>query len=147
MGSGSAARFQAGAPSVCGNDQRVPRLHTTITESSAKRFLAGVRSARHSVWFLRSLPVMRDAAPRPDVGGVTVRPSNAAGPSIVAVSDVGISLEAVERGLIVYALEANAGNRTRSARFLGVTRSALLYRMQKFGLKGNRQPRQSGRPP
>ena len=82
---------------------------------------------------------MRHAVMRADGETVTVRHSNEAGPPVVAGSNVGVSLEAVERALIVYALEANAGNRTRAARFLGLTRSALLYRMQKFGLNEKRE--------
>ena len=42
--------------------------------------------------------------------------------------------EAVERALIIFALDAMGGNRTRAARLLRLTRSALLYRLQKYGL-------------
>jgi transcriptional regulator with GAF, ATPase, and Fis domain len=34
----------------------------------------------------------------------------------------------------VFALVQTAGNRTHAARLLGLTRSALLYRMRKHGL-------------
>lgn len=44
-----------------------------------------------------------------------------------------ISLDAVEREIIRYALEMQNGNQSQTARYLGVTRSALIYRMQKFG--------------
>ena len=60
-------------------------------------------------------------------------------PTVVSVPPSGVSLDAVERALIVFALEVTGGNRTRSAKFLRVTRSALLYRLQKFGLNG-KQP-------
>jgi two-component system NtrC family response regulator len=52
----------------------------------------------------------------------------------VAVPASGIDLQAVERALIVFALASSGGNRTRAARFLGLSRSALLYRMHKHGL-------------
>ena len=46
----------------------------------------------------------------------------------------GLSIEQVERDLIRRALEMHGGNQTRAARYLDVTRSALIYRMQKYGL-------------
>jgi len=46
----------------------------------------------------------------------------------------GVSLDELERDFIRQALERTDGNRTRAAELLGVTRSTLLYRMQKFGL-------------
>jgi DNA-binding NtrC family response regulator len=43
-----------------------------------------------------------------------------------------ISLEEVEREIIRYALDMHNGNQSQTARYLGITRSALIYRMQKF---------------
>lgn len=43
-----------------------------------------------------------------------------------------ISLDEVERDLIRYALDMHNGNQSQTARYLGITRSALIYRMQKF---------------
>jgi DNA-binding NtrC family response regulator len=51
------------------------------------------------------------------------------------VPDTGLDLEALERALIVFALTRTAGNRTHAARLLGLTRSALLYRMHKHRLE------------
>lgn len=56
---------------------------------------------------------------------------------VVAVPRSGVDLEAVERALIAFALEQSGGNRTRAARFLRLTRSALLYRMHKYRLAGS----------
>ncbi len=46
----------------------------------------------------------------------------------------GISLETVERELILMALERSRGNQTKAARLLGITRSALIYRIEKYGI-------------
>ena len=48
----------------------------------------------------------------------------------------GVDLEDVERNLLVQALERVQQNQTRAAKLLGITRYALRYRMEKFGLKG-----------
>jgi two-component system NtrC family response regulator len=47
----------------------------------------------------------------------------------------GVRLDELERDLIRQALERNAGNRTKAAKDLGLTRNTLLYRMQKHGLR------------
>ncbi len=47
----------------------------------------------------------------------------------------GIVLEDVEKSLIQAALKKNDYNQSATARYLGVTRNTLLYRMDKFGLK------------
>jgi DNA-binding NtrC family response regulator len=46
----------------------------------------------------------------------------------------GISLEEVEKGLLVEALRRCDGNQTRAARFLGISRQTLIYRLKKFDL-------------
>jgi DNA-binding NtrC family response regulator len=45
----------------------------------------------------------------------------------------GISLEAVERELILKALERFDWNQTRAAAFLDISRRTLIYRMEKYG--------------
>jgi len=47
----------------------------------------------------------------------------------------GLSLEDLERDLIVKALEKHKGNQTRAAEYLRITRPTLIYRMEKYGLK------------
>ncbi len=49
--------------------------------------------------------------------------------------DEGISLEEVEKELLLAALQKNGWNQTRAAAYLKITRSTLLYRMQKFHLE------------
>jgi two-component system NtrC family response regulator len=43
-----------------------------------------------------------------------------------------ISLDEVERDIIRFALDMHNSNQSQTARYLGITRSALIYRMQKF---------------
>jgi two-component system NtrC family response regulator len=50
----------------------------------------------------------------------------------------GIDLEEVEGELILRALEKNHWNQTHTARYLNLTRSALIYRMQKFNIAERR---------
>lgn len=47
----------------------------------------------------------------------------------------GISLDELERGLIAEALRRCERNRSRAARFLGISRQTLIYRLKKFGLR------------
>ncbi len=49
--------------------------------------------------------------------------------------DDGLPLEDVERELLVAALVKHAWNQTKAATYLNISRSALIYRMQKFGLE------------
>jgi two-component system NtrC family response regulator len=49
--------------------------------------------------------------------------------------DDGVSLEEVERDLLVAALDKHDWNQTRAAAYLKITRSTLIYRIQKFGLE------------
>jgi two-component system NtrC family response regulator len=47
----------------------------------------------------------------------------------------GISLEGVERELILRALRKFNGNQSQAARYLDISRKTLIYRMEKFGLR------------
>jgi DNA-binding NtrC family response regulator len=47
----------------------------------------------------------------------------------------GISLEDLEKNLIIKALEKRKGNQTKAAEYLGISRPTLIYRMEKYGLK------------
>jgi two-component system, NtrC family, response regulator AtoC len=47
----------------------------------------------------------------------------------------GIVLDEVEKAYILEALKAKKGNKIQAAKILGISRSALLYRMQKYGIK------------
>ena len=54
---------------------------------------------------------------------------------ILNLPDEGISLEDLEKQLLIKALEKHNGNQTRAAEYLGITRPTLIYRMEKYGLK------------
>jgi two-component system NtrC family response regulator len=49
--------------------------------------------------------------------------------------DGGISLEDVEKEILVRALEKNCGNQTHAAQYLNITRKTLIYRMEKYDIK------------
>lgn len=53
---------------------------------------------------------------------------------IIYFPEEGISLDKVERDLIVKALKISGQNQSKAAQLLGITRSALIYRMQKHGI-------------
>jgi DNA-binding NtrC family response regulator len=46
----------------------------------------------------------------------------------------GVNLEAVERQLLVQALERAGGNQTHAGHLLGINRDQVRYRIEKFGL-------------
>lgn len=52
----------------------------------------------------------------------------------IRLPDSGIDIEEVEKELIRQALERTGNNQTRAAKLLNLSRDALRYRMQKFGL-------------
>lgn len=54
---------------------------------------------------------------------------------LLELPDEGISLEAVERELLLRALEKFDGNQTHAARYLDISRRTFIYRMEKHGLR------------
>jgi two-component system NtrC family response regulator len=70
-----------------------------------------------------------DAVPEP-IAGTTART-----PGTFTLPAEGVNLDELERDFIRQALERTEGNRTHAAELLGVTRSTLLYRMQKFEIE------------
>jgi len=56
-------------------------------------------------------------------------------PAGLTIPDTGLSLEEVERNLIVQALGKAGGNKTVAAKLLGITYDSLRYQVKKFGLE------------
>jgi two-component system NtrC family response regulator len=54
---------------------------------------------------------------------------------LLELPEQGVSLEAVERELLVRALEKHNWNQSQAARYLDISRRTLIYRMEKHGLK------------
>jgi len=50
------------------------------------------------------------------------------------LAPTGVSLEEVERSLVLQAIELSHGNQTHAAQLLQISRDALRYRLQKYGL-------------
>lgn len=60
--------------------------------------------------------------------------------------DDGIDLEAVEKEILLQALQKNLWNQTRAARYLNLSRKTLIYRMEKFGLTESQEESPSTQP-
>jgi DNA-binding NtrC family response regulator len=54
----------------------------------------------------------------------------------VELGDEGVSLHEIEKQIIVEALEKNGWNQSKTARYLNIPRHVLLYRMEKYGIRG-----------
>lgn len=65
--------------------------------------------------------------------------SNGAAERLVELPEEGISLEGIEKDLILRAMERTDYNITKAAKLLGLTFRTLQYRLEKFGLNRNRQ--------
>jgi hypothetical protein len=108
---------------------------TLVSSSSVSLGKIGDSEPGSTGTALALIPVVRLTTPRDEHTTVAIRGTDAAhaGASVI-VPSAGIDLVAVERALIQCAPDSHGGNRTHAARFLGLSCSALLYRMQKHTL-------------
>jgi DNA-binding NtrC family response regulator len=112
----------------------MPRLSAAQAALVAYGWPGNVRELRNAIE--RALVLCDDAIELTDLpeklrdAGQRVRP--AAAP---AAADMRGHLAEVERAAIVAALETEDQNQTRAARRLGLSRRALIYKMEKYGLK------------
>lgn len=61
---------------------------------------------------------------------------------LLELPDEGISLEAVERELLLRALEKASGNQSKAARYLDISRRTFIYRIEKHGIRqDDKEPR------
>ncbi|MGE0129199.1 MAG: sigma-54-dependent transcriptional regulator [Blastocatellales bacterium] len=93
-----------------------------------------VRELKHTVERLAVIAETDAIGTRDLPENMTATTGNAAN-VLIQLPDDGIDLEEVEREILRQALEKHSGNQTRAAQYLNITRSALIYRMQKFGLQ------------
>lgn len=63
-----------------------------------------------------------------------IRASNTPKTTDFTLPETGLQLDALEANLIHQALNRTQGNRSKSARLLGLSRDTLIYRMQKHGV-------------
>ncbi|HEX3015981.1 MAG TPA: sigma-54 dependent transcriptional regulator [Desulfobacteria bacterium] len=70
-----------------------------------------------------------------DLPPEVIRPQEARRETKFILPPHGIRLEEVEKDLLVQALDQTGGNQTKAAALLGITRSALIYRMQKHNIE------------
>jgi len=68
-----------------------------------------------------------------DISLPTAKTSDA--PVIPEIPPEGLSLEEIEKGLILKALEKSNGNRSQAARLLKIPRHVLIYRLEKFNIE------------
>ncbi len=72
---------------------------------------------------------------RPELSGGAAPAAGSAPAWVPEIPAEGLSLEVLERELIIRALERAAGNKSRAARLLGLTRRTLYSRMERHGLR------------
>src|SRR5207249_1922131 len=89
----------------------------------------GLINPEHLPWHAES---PKSAPPPPLAAAPQVPP--AAQPAVEAFPAHGVDLEAMERTLIEGALKQAGQNRSKAAKLLGLSRSKLYTRMERFGL-------------
>jgi DNA-binding NtrC family response regulator len=112
---------------IAGTEPVTP--HELIFQPVRKGGIAGLVAAPDDA---RSGAVSKGAAPSAFAEGAGYLDGGFAVPEI---PDAGLSLEALERALLVQALEKARGNKSRAARLLGLTRRTLYSRLEKHGLR------------
>lgn len=93
-----------------------------------------VRELKHTVERLAVI-AEGDAVSTNDLPENLIATTGHAANVLIQLPDDGIDLEEVEREILRQALDKHDWNQTRAAQYLNITRSALIYRMQKYGLQ------------
>lgn len=76
-----------------------------------------------------------DALTLDDVPSTVKSPARASGKLWFGLPSDPIDLDELECEIIRMSLERHNGNQSQTSKYLGITRSALIYRMQKYGLE------------
>jgi len=66
--------------------------------------------------------------------GRTAAPPAEKGKQLLSLPQKGLSLESLEKDLVIQALERTGRNQTKAGELLGMTRDQIHYRMEKYGL-------------
>ena len=69
-----------------------------------------------------------------EIRGTPVVPAAAGGSGLFRLPDGGYPMERMEEDMVRQALQISAGNQTRAARMLAISRDALRYKIKKFNL-------------
>ncbi|MEE8585583.1 MAG: sigma-54 dependent transcriptional regulator, partial [Acidobacteriota bacterium] len=77
---------------------------------------------------------------RDDLPSQFRRPSRTLGKVVFELPEDGFSLDHLERDLLWSALDKQGWNQSRAARYLGISRNTLIYRMQKYDLRPEGRP-------
>jgi len=114
------------------------RVPPTLSDDAREALLGyawpgNVRELRNALE--RALVLATDTITAADLPERVHDASHRVRPAAPSGADVRGQLAEVERAAIVAALEADSGNQTRAARRLGLSRRALIYKMEKYGLK------------
>jgi DNA-binding NtrC family response regulator len=83
-----------------------------------------------------------DVVDAPDVQMVATRRRS---PDLFRLPQDGVDLAALERGLVLQAIERAHGNFTEAGRMLGLHRDQIRYRLGKYGMLGDRPRPGTGR--
>jgi two-component system response regulator AtoC len=114
--------------------RRVPTFSTAARAALASYGWPGnVRELRNAIE--RALVLCNDVIDLVDLPEKLRDAGHRVRPVPQTAADVRGQLAEVERAAIVGALEAESHNQTRAARRLGLSRRALIYKMEKYGLK------------
>ncbi|MBL8604100.1 MAG: sigma-54-dependent Fis family transcriptional regulator [Myxococcales bacterium] len=89
------------------------------------------------------LPLVPPPVPEPPMPLRAAEAPEAADPQRVALR-VGMTLDEVEREMILRTLEALGGNKQRAARMLGISRRSLYNKLALYGLGGPDEPEPEG---
>lgn len=119
---------------------RLRRTPETLTEAAREALLAYAfpGNVREMENLVERAAILAGGEPidRRHFPSLTTRPTAGAGNAawIPEIPEEGISLEALEKDLILRALEKAGGNKTHAAKLLGLTRRTLYSRLERHGL-------------